>query len=233
MPKISVLVVDDDRPIAEVLSYNLSKAGYDVSVAHDGQDGLNQARLRLPDVIILDLMLPVVDGLEVCKRLRSDPATRDMFILMCTAKSEEFDELIGFVHGADDYVTKPFSIKVVLERIKALSRRRAEPGNSVQKVLTAHGICLDKTRHKTIIDEALVDLTKSEFLLLEALMRQPGRAFTRSELISTALGEDTVVLERTIDVHVRALRRKLDVKAVCIETVRGVGYRFRDTPMEV
>lgn len=228
-----MLVVDDDRPIADVLSYNLVKAGYEVFVAHDGQDALNQARLRLPHVIILDLMLPVIDGFEVCKCLRADPVTREIAILMCTAKSEEIDELIGFVQGADDYVTKPFRIKVVLQRIKALLRRRnGVSANNDQNVVQAHGICLDKTRQRATNDDVVVYFTKSEFLLLETLMRQPGRAFTRGELISTALGDDTIVLERTIDVHIRALRRKLESKFECIETVRGVGYRFRDTTLD-
>lgn len=227
MPPAKVLIIEDDRSLADILSYNLKNAGYDVSVAKDGQDGLNQAQLKVPDVVVLDLMLPVIDGLEVCRRLRSDPTTRDTLIVMLTAKAEESDQLIGFSLGADDYVTKPFSVKVVLERIKALRRRRAFDPES-EDVTACHGVIVDRMRHRATADGQSLPLTRSEFKLLDTLIRQPGRVFNRSELIDAALGGDTLVLDRTIDVHVRALRRKLGEKADVIETVRGVGYRFRD-----
>lgn len=227
MPSAKVLIIEDDRSLADVLAYNLKNAGYDVSVAKDGQDGLNQAQLRVPDVVVLDLMLPVIDGLEVCRRLRSDPTTRDTLILMLTAKAEESDQLIGFSLGADDYVPKPFSVKVVLERIKALRRRRSFDPES-EDVTACHGVIVDRMRHRATADGQSLPLTRSEFKLLDTLIRQPGRVFNRSELIDAALGGDTLVLDRTIDVHIRALRRKLGDKANVIETVRGVGYRFRD-----
>ena len=227
MAKTKVLVIEDDRSLAEVLTYNLKQAGYDVIVATDGQDGLLQAELKLPQIVILDLMLPVVDGLDVCRRLRANSATKDMLIVMLTAKAEETDELIGFSLGADDYVTKPFSVKVLLERIKALRRRRtAEPASD--EVTTRLGVTVDRRRHQASIDGKVLPLTRSEFRLLDTLIRQHGRVFHRSELIDAALGEDTMVMERTIDVHIRALRRKLGEHADLIETVRGVGYRFRD-----
>ncbi len=231
MPPAKILIIEDDRPLAEVLSYNLKLAGYEVLVAYDGLDGVNQAQLKTPDVVVLDLMLPVLDGQEVCKRLRADPSTRDALIMMLTAKAEESDQLIGFSLGADDYVTKPFSVKVVLERIKAMRRRRNHDPQS-EDVLACQGVLVDRVRHRVVIDGRAIPLTVSEFRLLETLIRQPGRVFQRSELIDAALGEDTMVLERTIDVHIRSLRRKLDDKANLIETVRGVGYRFRDPDAE-
>jgi two-component system phosphate regulon response regulator PhoB len=228
MAKGKVLIIEDDRSLAEVLSYNLQQVGYDVLLAHDGQDGLSQAQLKSPDLIILDLMLPVVDGLDVCRMLRSDAATRDIAIIMLTAKAEETDELIGFSLGADDYVTKPFSVKVLLERIKAVRRRRAAP-ESHEDVVVRQGISVDRRRHQAMAQNRPLQLTRTEFRLLETLIRQPGRVFQRSELIDAALGEDTMVMERTIDVHIRALRRKLGGSADVIETVRGVGYRFRES----
>lgn len=228
VPKTKVLVIEDDRSLAEVLSYNLKAAGYEVLAATDGQDGLLKAETKSPDIVILDLMLPVVDGLDVCRRLRANSATKDQLIVMLTAKAEESDELIGFSLGADDYVTKPFSVKVLLERIKALRRRRsAESAND--EVTTKLGVTVDRRRHQAASEGQSLQLTRSEFRLLDTLIRQPGRVFYRTELIDSALGEDTMVMERTIDVHIRALRRKLGERADVIETVRGVGYRFRDS----
>jgi two-component system phosphate regulon response regulator PhoB len=228
MAKTKVLVIEDDRSLAEVLSYNLKVAGYEVIVATDGQDGLLKAQTRSPDIVVLDLMLPVIDGLDVCRRLRSGAATKDLLIVMLTAKAEESDELIGFSLGADDYVTKPYSVKVLLERIKALRRRRTAAETDSEEVTTKFGVTVDRRRHQASVDGRPLPLTRSEFRLLDTLIRQPGRVFDRSELIDSALGEDTMVMERTIDVHIRALRRKLDRHADVIETVRGVGYRFRD-----
>jgi DNA-binding response OmpR family regulator len=227
MAKAKVLIVEDDRSLADVLEYNLRQDGYDTIVAMDGMDGLNQAKLRGPDVVVLDLMLPGVDGLEVCRRLRADPVTRPMLVLMLTAKSEETDQVAGFSVGADDYVPKPFSVKVLLERVRALLRRR-QGGPQQGDVLVSQGVLVDRERHRVTVNDKVLDLTPSEFGLLEALIRQPGRVFSRSELIDAALGGDALVLERTIDVHVRALRKKLDEHADLVETVRGVGYRFRD-----
>lgn len=227
MAKAKILVVEDDRSLADVLDYNLRQDGYETYVAYDGQDGLNQSKLRAPDLIVLDLMLPIIDGLEICRRVRADPVTKDQLVLMLTAKGEETDQVAGFSVGADDYVAKPFSVRVLLERVKALLRRTGgggQPGD----VLVSQGILLDRERHRVTADEQVLDLTPSEFGLLESLIRQPGRVFSRSELIDTALGGDSLVLERTIDVHIRALRKKLNAHADLIETVRGVGYRFRD-----
>ena len=228
MSRERILVVEDDQSLVDVLRYNLEQANYDVQTAYDGQDGLNQAISKVPDLILLDLMLPVHDGLEVCRRLRSNPNTKNVRILMLTAKSEETDQVVGFAMGADDYVTKPFSVKVLLERVKAVLRRHDGQENSGATV-SCDGITVDRQAHRVTVNDELLDLTPSEFRLLDVLIRQPGRAFSRSELMDAALGEDTIVLERTIDVHIRALRHKLGPWASLIETVRGVGYRFKSS----
>ena len=228
MARTSVLIVDDDRSLADVVSYNLGQAGYDVRMAHDGRDGLEQARRWKPDLVILDLMLPEIDGQEVCRRLRADSALGDVLILMLTAKAEETDQVVGFSLGADDYVTKPFSVKVLVERIKALQRRGREPTAETRDEVASQEITVDRRSHTATAGGEPLTLTRTEFRLLDTLIRQPGRVFRRGELIDFALGEDTVVLERTIDVHIRALRKKLGEHAALVETVRGVGYRFRD-----
>jgi len=226
MTQHTVLIIEDDRSLSEVLAYNLEQSGYGVTVALDGQDGLNRAQHQPPDIVVLDLMLPVIDGLEVCRRMRSDPTLNDALIVMLTARTEESDHVVGLAIGADDYVTKPFSIKVLLERIKALLRRR-EKGTNDHHIVANQGVVLDKQRHSVTANDQTIELTRSEFALLEMLIRQPGRAFSRNELIDVGLG-DSLVLERTIDVHIRSIRKKLDTSAELIQTVRGVGYRFRD-----
>lgn len=227
MPKSKIHIVEDDRSLAEVLEYNLRQEDYEILVSHDGHEGLKRIRLHSPDLVVLDLMLPLIDGLEICRRLRADAVTRNTLVLMLTAKSEETDEVVGFSVGADDYVTKPFSVKVLLERIRALLRRR-DHADAAGNVLVSQGVMIDRERHRVTVNEQVLDLTPSEFGLLEALVRQPGRVFTRAELIDAALGGDSLVLERTIDVHVRSLRKKMGPHAVLVETVRGLGYRFRD-----
>ncbi len=228
MPRSKILVVEDDRSLAGILEYNLANAGYDVVCAFDGQDGLNKARLKLPELIILDVMIPVFDGLEVCRRLRSAPETREIPVVMLTAKSEETDQLVGFSVGADDYVVKPFSVKILLERIKSLLRRHSRTQSGGNDVISQAGVTVDRIKHRVSMDGQPVDLTPSEFRLLDTMIRQPGRAFDRNELIDAALGADTLILERTIDVHIRSLRKKLGESNKLIQTVRGIGYRFRD-----
>ena len=227
MARNKLLIIEDERPLAEVLSYNLRREGYEVLVAHDGQEGLRQAELKAPDLVILDLMLPVIEGLEVCRRLRAEPRTRRIPILVLTAKAEETDQVVGFSMGADDYVTKPFSVKVVVERVKALLRR-SEISPSDQEVIESQGVTVDRRRHKALVNDRELELTPTEFRLLETLLQQAGRAFTRGELMDCAISQHTVVLERTIDVHVKSLRQKMGESAPLIETVRGIGYRFRE-----
>ncbi len=229
MPKPKILVVEDERALVEVLSYNLEREGFEVLVAHDGQDGLRQAQIRLPDLVVLDLMLPLKGGLDVCRELRQGARTREIPIIMVTARAEETDQLVGFATGADDYVTKPYSIKVLVQRIKKeLRRRQLQDEPSTANVHQSQGVVIDRHRHRALFQGDELALTPTEFRLLETLLRQAGRAFTRHELMDAAIGEDAVVLERTIDVHVKSLRKKLGEAADLIETVRGVGYRFRE-----
>jgi two-component system phosphate regulon response regulator PhoB len=229
MPKFKILIIEDERGLVEPLTYNLEREGYDVLVAYDGQDGLRQAQVRLPDLIVLDLMLPVKPGLEVCRELKSSSQTRHIPIIMLTAKAEESDQLMGFAVGADDYVTKPYSMKVLVERVKKeLRNRQTWDEGTLGEVYKSQGVVVDRHRHKAMYAEEDLLLTPTEFRLLETMVRQPGRAFTRHELMDSAIGEDAVVLERTIDVHVKSLRKKLGEGHDLIETVRGVGYRFRE-----
>jgi two-component system phosphate regulon response regulator PhoB len=226
MTKPKLLIIEDERSLQEVLTYSLEKEGFEVSVASDGQDGLRRVAAEQPDLVILDLMLPVIDGLEVCRQIRSDSRTRGIRILMLTARSEEVDEIVGFNMGADDYVTKPFKIKPLVHRIKALLRR--SPGSEQSKDLLAiHGIEIDRVHHIAKANGKELVLTPTEFRLLWTLARSPGRPFGRNELMDRCRGEDANALERTIDVHVRSLRQKLGNLESLIETVRGIGYRFR------
>jgi two-component system, OmpR family, phosphate regulon response regulator PhoB len=227
MSKQTILIIEDERALVEVLTYNLRKEGFEVQSATDGQDGLRKAQTNLPDLVILDLMLPIVEGLEVCRVLKTGARTRDIPLLILTARSEEIDEVVGFQMGADDYVTKPFKIKPLIQRIKALLRRKKN-ATSEGEVVAAAGIEINRTQHRASVAGVELTLTPTEFRLLWALVRQPGRAFSRHELMEAAMGDDALVLERTIDVHVKSLRQKLGDKADQIETVRGVGYRFRE-----
>jgi two-component system phosphate regulon response regulator PhoB len=226
MAKPRLLIVEDERQLVKTLEYNFTREGFETIVAHDGGEGLRKAQTLLPDLVLLDLMLPVKNGLEVCRELRSGDKTREIPIIMLTARAEETDQVVGFSLGADDYVTKPFSTKVLIQRIKAqLRRREGQPieGDEIEHL----GVRLDRVRHRVTVAGQPIELTPTEFRLLECLMRQPGRAFSRQQLMHASAGDSHVVLERTIDVHVKTLRRKLG-KPDLIETVRGVGYRFKE-----
>jgi two-component system phosphate regulon response regulator PhoB len=226
-PRLRILIIEDERGLTDVLEYNLKREGYETIVAHDGQEGLRKAQTLLPDLILLDIMLPGLSGFDVCRELRSGDRTRDIPIIIISAKSEETDQIVGFSLGADDYVTKPFHVKVLLQRIKALQRRLegvADPVDIVEHL----SVRIDRVRHRAYAEGRELDLTPTEFRLLECLVRQPGRAFTRHQLMDAAIGEGAIVLERTIDVHIKTLRKKLGTSDL-IETVRGVGYRFRET----
>jgi two-component system phosphate regulon response regulator PhoB len=209
-----------------VLTYNLESEGFEVQSATDGQDGLRRAQRSLPDLVILDLMLPVVDGLSVCRQLRSDPRTQHIRILMLTARSEEVDEIVGFNMGADDYVAKPFKVKPLVHRIKALLRRPPADQGGADRT-SHHGIEIDRANHVARTEAGELALTPTEFKILWTLARQPGRPYSRNELMDLSRGEDANALERTIDVHIRSLRQKLGPLGDVVETVRGIGYRFR------
>ena len=226
MSKPKILIIEDERSLIDILSYNLSREGFDVISASDGTEGLRRAQTSAPDVIVLDLMLPGIDGLQICRQLRSDPKTQGIRIVMLTAKSEEVDEIVGFNMGADDYVAKPFKIKPLISRIKALLRRPSVDPVSGDVIAVA-GIEVDRTLHTAKLDGEEMLLTPTEFKMLWTMIRRPGRPYSRYELLDNARGEDANALERTIDVHVRSLRQKLGEKGNLIETVRGIGYRFK------
>lgn len=231
MAQPRILLIEDERGLVQTLSWYFTREGYETMVAHDGQEGLRKAQTQLPDLILLDVMLPSMDGLTVCRELRGGEKTRDVPIIMITAKSEESDHVTGYAMGADDYVTKPFNNKVLLAKVKALLRR-VQGQSDANEVIEHLGIVIDRVRHRVTYEDRKIDVTPTEFRLLECLVRQPGRAFTRHQLMDAAIGEGQIVLERTIDVHIKTLRRKLadatGIEDDLIETVRGVGYRFRE-----
>ena len=221
-----VLVVEDEPEMRDLLADNLEVEGYRVVAVGSAEEALQRFERQSFALILLDVMLPQASGFELCRTVRSRDAR--IPIIMLTARNDEADRVLGLDLGADDYVSKPFSIKVLLERIKALRRRRSAEATS-DEITTKQGVSVDRRRHQALAEGKPLALTRSEFRLLDTLIRQPGRVFHRTELIDAALGEDTMVMERTIDVHIRALRRKLGAFADVIETVRGVGYRYRDT----
>lgn len=224
-----ILIIEDEPDITEVLQYNLEKAHFQVQSAGTGEAGLAAAIETLPDLVLLDLMLPGMDGLEVCKRLRAEARTRDLRIVMLTARGAESDVVVGLTLGADDYVVKPFSTGELLARIKAVLRR-AEPkeGEPDKDLLRAGPLSVDLKRHEALLAGEPLELTLSEFKLLSFLVRRKGRVFTRDQLLDAVVGPDVFVTARNIDVHVAALRKKLGEHGAAIVTVRGVGYRFEE-----
>jgi two-component system, OmpR family, phosphate regulon response regulator PhoB len=234
MAQPRILIIEDERGLTQSLSWYFNREGYETHVAHDGLEGLRKAQTMLPDAVLLDIMLPGMNGLDVCRELRAGERTREIPIIMITAKSEETDQVVGYSLGADDYVAKPFSNKILLHKVKALLRRVEGPGEPGD-VSEHQGVKIDRVRHRVTFNGEPLDLTPTEFRLLECLVRQPGRAFSRHQLMDTAIGEGSIVLERTIDVHIKTLRRKLTDaggSGELIETVRGVGYRFREENTE-
>jgi len=219
-----ILIVEDETDVADLLTLNLRKASYKVSTAADGVTGLQKARDDRPDFIILDLMLPKMSGLEVCRILKSDTATAQMPILMLTAKAEEIDRIVGLEFGADDYVTKPFSPREVVLRIRAILRR----GDKADERLSAGPIAIDPARHEVRVNGKQVHLTSIEFKLLQRLMQRRGRVQDRDRLLNEVWGYETVIDTRTVDTHVRRLREKLGKAGDAVETVRGFGYRLRE-----
>ncbi len=229
MKQQHIVIVEDEADIAEVIEYSLSREGFETSSALNGQDGLELAQSVKPDLVLLDLMLPGLDGIEICRELKSDANTRSIPIIMVTAKGDESDIVLGLSMGADDYVTKPFSPKELVARVKAVLRRSsAKPESADQDRIVLDGVTIDVTRHEVLVDGQSVAFTATELRLLHFLASHPGRVFTRNHLLSRVIGEDVIVIDRNIDVHVRAVRKKLGDHADMIETIRGVGYRFRD-----
>src|SRR4051812_4394115 len=230
--KKRVLVVDDERDIAETIVYNLGRNGYEGLVAHNGTDALEIAQRERPDLVVLDLMLPGIDGTEVARRLKADVRTSDIPIVMLTAKGEETDVVVGLTIGADDYVTKPFSMKVLLARIGTVLRRLDQAGEqpSDSAMLKAGPLTIDTSRHEVVVNGEPVKLTLTEFKLLASLVSARGRVLTRDQLMDKAMGTDVFVTDRAIDVHVTAIRKKLGSANWLVHTVRGVGYRLQESP---
>lgn len=230
MAKHSILIVDDEPDIVELVSYNLKKEGYSVRSASSGEEGLKAAKSDVPDLIVLDLMLPGVDGLEVCRLLKADPKTGAVPVLILSAKGGEADVVAGLELGADDYVTKPFSPRILLARVKATLRKRSSNVPDDSAKIRAGDLVLDPGRFEALIGGHAVHLTLTEFRVLHFLARQPGWVFTRYQIVDAVKGEDYPVTDRSVDVQIVGLRKKLGDYGRCIETVRGVGYRFREDP---
>lgn len=225
-----VLVIEDEVDLATTLEYNLRSEGYQVRVAHNGRDGLAAATAAPPpDVIVLDLMLPDLAGTEICRQLREQQPTRHTPVIMCTAKGEEIDRVVGFELGADDYVVKPFSMRELVLRIRALVRR-AKHGDSEASLVQVGRLKIDGEAHRVWVDDRAIDLTALEFRLLHALLSRRGRVQTREALLSEVWGIVADVTTRTVDTHIKRLREKLGGVGAYIETLRGVGYRFTATP---
>ena len=229
MAKERILVVDDEDDLLELVNYNLTKEGFRVSCVATGEDAVRHARTESPDLIVLDLLLPTVDGLEVCKLLKSDPRTKHIPIVMLTAKTEEADVVTGLELGADDYITKPFSPRVLVARVKAVLRRRSKEAPAADAAIKVHDLLIHPGRHEVLAGGRPLALTLTEFRLLHYLAQRPGWTFSRSQIVDAVKGDDYPVTERSVDVQVAGLRKKLGATfGSYIETVRGVGYRFKE-----
>lgn len=224
-----ILIVEDERDIVDLLRYNLQEAGFETDYVRNGADALHRAIEQSPDLILLDLMLPEVDGLIVCRLLKNDPRTKNIPIVMVTAKTEEQDRIAGLELGVDDYITKPFSPKEVVLRVSAVLRR-IQVGKQAEetKQIERHGLTIDLDKHQVLTESGPIDLTATEFKLITLFARSPGRVFTRDILMDVIWGQEYYGVDRTIDTHVSRLRRKLGAFGEHIETVHGVGYRFKE-----
>ncbi|MFH2037700.1 MAG: response regulator [Candidatus Zixiibacteriota bacterium] len=223
-----ILVIEDEIDILEMIEYNLQKENYKVITTISGADAFDLAKINSPNLILLDIMLPDVDGFEVCRLLKRNSETENIPIVMLTAKSEESDIITGLELGADDYITKPFSPKVLIARIRAVLRRKSEPIGNDDDILHIEKLSIDPGKHQVKINESVLNLTNTEFRLLFYLARRPGWVFTRDQIVNSVRGEDAIITDRSIDVHVAGLRKKMGEYGDYIETVRGVGYRFKE-----
>jgi two-component system, OmpR family, alkaline phosphatase synthesis response regulator PhoP len=228
MAREKILVVDDEEDILELVRYNLSKERYRVTSALSGEIALQKAREEHPDLILLDLMLPGLDGLSVCRELKRDPAIGSTPIIMLTAKGEDADIVVGLELGADDYIVKPFSPRVLQARIKAVLRRR-EHDEADDALIRIHDLSIYPARHEVLLKGIPIILTTTEFRILHFLARRPGWVFSREKIINAVKGEDYAVTDRSVDVQIVGLRKKLGPAGECIQTVRGVGYKFKES----
>ncbi len=224
----NILVVEDEKDIQELVQYNLTKENYKVRCVPCGEDALKAVKAEAPDLMVLDLMLPGVDGLEVCRRIKQDPETERIPIVMLTAKGEESDIVAGLELGADDYVTKPFSLRVFITRVRAVIRRKNSGERDPQEVLKFPDLEIHPGRHEVRVQGKTVDLTYTEFGILQFLAGRPGWVFTRYQIVEAVRGEDYAVTDRSVDFQIVGLRKKLGPASGRIETVRGVGYRFKE-----
>ena len=227
MAKENILIVDDEEDILELIRYYLDRNNYRIETATFGDEAIAKAKIRLPDLIILDLMLPGTDGYEVCKKLKSDEKTQNIPIIMLTAKNEEEDIISGLELGADDYVTKPFSPKVLVAKVRRILQR-IKASNLEQAPVKIHELMIDPSRRQVLINDKPKDLTFTEFNILYSLAKRPGLVFTRYQIVDMLHGNDYLVTDRAVDVQIVGLRKKLGSCCKYIETVRGVGYRFKD-----
>lgn len=228
MPKEHILIVDDEEDIVELLEYNLNKEGYRITSVTTGEKVLGLAKTLLPDLIVLDIMLPNLDGLEICKLLKKDSKSQHIPIIMLSAKGEEADIVTGLELGADDYVTKPFSPRVLIARVRTVLRRIKLAPTDDNSILNIHELVIHPGRHEVLINGESQDLTFTEFKILHFLARRPGWVFTRNQIVDAVRGEDYPVTDRSVDVQIVGLRKKLGDYGNYIETVRGVGYRFKE-----
>jgi two-component system phosphate regulon response regulator PhoB len=228
MTKKNIFVVEDEEDILELIKYHLSREGYIVTTATHGEEAVKAILRKTPDLVLLDLMLPGLDGLDVCRALKKDPKTADIPIIMVTAKGEESDIVTGLELGAEDYITKPFSMKVLIARVRTSLRRRREPPADKNSMIRIHEIEINPGRHEVLIKGKPVEMTFSELRILHLLASRPGWVMTREQIVDSVRGEDYAVTDRAVDVQIVGIRRKLGTRADCIETVRGVGYRFKE-----
>ena len=228
MARVRILVVDDEPDILELIRYNLTRNNYDMTGVASGEEAFASMRTSPPDLVVLDLMLPGIDGLEVCRRLKNDARTAAIPVVILSAKGEETDVVTGLELGADDYLTKPFSPRVLLARIKAVLRRQQSEPDVADAGITHHDLRIHPGRHEVLVGGALVQLTLTEFRILHLLARRPGWVFTRNQILEAAQSDDASVTTRAVDVHIVALRRKLGASGDLIETIRGVGYRMQE-----
>ena len=226
MGKRKILIIEDDRNIVELIEYNLKDEGYETLSALNGQEGVELAKRKKPDLIILDIMLPIKDGFEVCKILKSEDLTVHIPIIILSAKSQEIDKVVGLELGADDYITKPFSPRELIARIRAIFRRGREP--KISSKIATGDIVIDSTRHSVTVSGEEISLTHTEFKLLEYMAQRPGIVLSRGQILDAVFGQDSMVYDRTVDAHIKSLRRKLDKAKDYIETIRGAGYRFKE-----